>query len=567
MLLAMEPAIVYSGMRMPYVLRGLGLSDGDKVKIMDGETFAACERLDDNTDLRGGGAVILQSTSLTSARVEFVFEIPCKHARVCYQYQGSNVWGEMTNALDLRTSGYSYGYEGATHFFYGESVVMQTGDNMVFGRNQTILVLAPSPKFMIGEVFVARYPFSLTVEGDGLTEKARYIIVPIRVGCGGMPAGRVNLMKDKTVYSSVRLRTVIGGESRPPTVFSNDPLDTFEKMSQCTGSGIRDGCFAAKATARNSIDYPVGISIKDMGHARVCYLHDFGSEYVEVGQIQISPPYVSHVSPRVAVINIPMSLTITGQSLRSTDRLKLVDGTSCRGPISSRPYSIPLTVTDLPRMSAATLRVTAAGKGTYTSGIRKICYSFDKGLTYQDTGFTMTVKSPKIRRVFPTTLAISGERRIWFFGDVISPGDRVKLIHKSRICNGLDDWESIVTGGEGRALDMMSAEGQVLPNPIGESQWPDPWLNGSTVFTLQRSHEAVVCYLHRDSAGWEDVRGPDGERIVLTVRDTSDLALGRTGPEWGNTGARVRGRSAQYRLMVAASVFWCCTMTLWTVRT
>jgi hypothetical protein len=55
MLLAMEPAIVYSGMRMPYVLRGLGLSIGDSVKIMDGETFAACERLDDNTDLRGGG--------------------------------------------------------------------------------------------------------------------------------------------------------------------------------------------------------------------------------------------------------------------------------------------------------------------------------------------------------------------------------------------------------------------------------------------------------------------------------------------------------------------------------
>jgi hypothetical protein len=178
----------------------------------------------------------------------------------------------------------------------------------------------------------------------------------------------------------------------------------------------------------------------------------------------------------------------------------------------------------------------------------------------------MTVKSPKIRRVFPTTLAISGERRIWFFGDVISPGDRVKLIHKSRRCNGLDDWESTVTGGEGRALDMMSSEGQVLPNPIGESQWPDPWPNGSTVFTLQRSHEAVVCYLHRDSAGWDDVRGPDGERIVLTVRDTSDLALGRTGPEWGNIGASVRGRSGQYWLMVAASVVCCCAM-MWMVRT
>jgi len=196
-------------------------------------------------------------------------------------------------------------------------------------------------------------------------------------------------------------------------------------------------------------------------------------------------------------------------------------------------------------MSTATADFTLAGKGTYTAGTRKICYSYDKGVTYQDSGFTMTVKSPQLTRVFPTTIAIAGERRIWFFGQAISPGDRVKMIYRSRKCQGMDDWESAVRGGEGRALDLMTAEGQVLPDPIGESQWPTPWPNGSSVFTLVRSDEAVVCYLHRDGAGWEDVRDSNGERFVVTARDTSDLALGRTGPGWGNSGgARVYGGGA-----------------------
>lgn len=535
MLLAMEPPLVYSGMQMPYVLRGLGLSPEDKIKIMDGETFAACEIEGDESDVRGGRSVTLGAqTTSTSSRVDFTFEIPSKHARVCYKYRGSDVWGEMTNALSLRTSGYLYGYHDTMHFYFGETIVEQTGDNMVFGRNQTILVLGPVPEFLIGEEFVARQKFSLTVEGNGLTEKARYIIVPIRVGCGGMPAGRRNLMQDGTVYSSVRLRTVIGGESRPPTVFSNDPVDSFEKMSQCTGSNIRDGCFAARATARNSIDYPVGVSIKNLGRCRVCYLYDFAAEYQEVGQIQILPPRVFTIYPRQVMINIPFSITVKGRSLRSTDRMKIVDGISCNAPISSRPYTMPVTVTDSPEMSTATTDFTVAGKGAYTDGKRKICYSYDKGVTYQDSGFTMTVTSPQLQRVFPTTLAVAGERRIWFFGQVISPGDRVKIIHSSRRCEGLDNWESTVYGGEGRALDLMTTEGQVLPDPIGESQWPTPWPNASSVFTLVRTDEAVFCYLHRDGAGWEDVRGPDGQRIILTIRDTSDLALGRTGPEWGN---------------------------------
>jgi len=546
LLLAMEPPLVYSGMRMPYVLRGLGLSPGDQIKIMDGETYSACQRNDDVSDIRGGRTVILDAqTSATASRVEFVFEIPSKHARVCYKYRGSETWGEMTNVLSLRTSGYLYGYHDAMHFWFGETVIRQTGDNMVFGRNQTIQVLGPSPKYLIGDAFVAREKFSLVVEGNGLTDKARYVVVPIRARCGGMPAGRRNLMDDGTVFSSVRLRTVIGGESRPPTTFSNDPVDSFEKMSQCTGSHIRDGCFAAVATARNSIDYPVGVSIKSLGRARVCYMHDFASEYQEVGQIQVLPPYIYSVYPRAATINIPFSITVEGRSLRSTDRMKIVDGTSCVAPISSRPYTMPVAVADSPVMSTATADFTLAGKGTYTAGTRKICYSYDKGVTYQDSGFTMTVKSPQLTRVFPTTIAIAGERRIWFFGQAISPGDRVKMIYRSRKCQGMDDWESAVRGGEGRALDLMTAEGQVLPDPIGESQWPTPWPNGSSVFTLVRSDEAVVCYLHRDGAGWEDVRDSNGERFVVTARDTSDLALGRTGPGWGNSGgARVYGGGA-----------------------
>ena len=60
---------------------------------------------------------------------------------------------------------------------------------------------------------------------------------------------------------------------------------------------------------------------------------------------------------------------------------------------------------------------------------------------------------------------------------------------------------------------------------------------------------------------------PDGKRIVLTVRDTSDLALGRTGPAWGNAGVSVRGQSAQHQLTVAVCVAWCCAMTWWMART
>jgi hypothetical protein len=356
-----------------------------------------------------------------------------------------------------------------------------------------------------------------------------------------MPAGRKNLMKDKTIFSSVRLVTAIGGEPRPPAIYSNDPVDSFEKMSQCTGTNIANGCFAGRATSRNSVDFPVGISIHDLGRARVCYMHDFASEYQEVGQIQILPPYISSVYPRFATLNIAFSITVRGDSLRSTDRMKIVDGVSCNAPISSRPYTMPVSVADSPLMSTAVTYLTLTGKGTYTSGQRKICYSYDRGITYQDSGFTMMVKSPQVNRVFPTTLAVGGERRIWFFGEVISPGDRVKIIHSSRKCQGLDDWESIVYGGEGRALDLMTAEGQTLPSPIGESQWPKPWPNGSSVFKLLRTDEAVICYLHRESAGWEDVRGPDGKRIIITARVTSDLALGRTGPDWGNSAGRVYG--------------------------
>ena len=127
------------------------------------------------------------------------------------------------------------------------------------------------------------------------------------------------------------------------------------------------------------------------------------------------------------------------------------------------------------------------------------------------------------------------DRRIWVFGDTITPGDRVKIIHKSHKCQGLDDWENVVAGGQGRALDMLTELGQALPSPIGEYQWPAPFPNGSAVFTLMRVDEAVLCYLHRDGAGWVDVRSTDGERIAITVRDTSDLALGRTGALSGNT--------------------------------
>ena len=414
MLLAVEPTLVYSGMRMPFIFRGLGLLPGDKIKVVNGETFAACESLDesldDASDIRGGKTVEFDAdTSMTSSRAEFTLEMPSYHARICYKYKGSDVWGEMTNALSLTTSGYIYGYEGAMHFFYGETALPQTADNRVFGRNQTVLIIAPIPKFLVGDTFVARNPFQLTVEGDGLTEKARYIIIPLRVRCGGMPAGRRNVMKDNVVYSSVRLRTVIGGESRPPTVFSNDPEDSFEKMSQCTGSGIRDGCFAAKATSRNEVHYPVGISIKNIGTVRLCYLSDFGAEYQEVGQLKILQPYITNIFPRAAVVNIPFFITLTGVSLRSTDRIKVVDGLSCNGPLSSRPYTIPISVTDSPDMMTASAHLTVTGKVT-SSSTRKVCYSYDRGRTYQDSGYSITVSSPQVHRVFPTEISIGGER-------------------------------------------------------------------------------------------------------------------------------------------------------------
>ncbi len=132
----------------------------------------------------------------------------------------------------------------------------------------------------------------------------------------------------------------------------------------------------------------------------------------------------------------------------------------------------------------------------------------------------------------------------------------MKIIHSSRKCQGLDDWESIVYGGEGRALDLLTTEGQTLPSPIRESQWPKPLANGSSVFKLLRTDEAVICYLHRESAGWEDVLGPDGKRIIITARVTSDLALGRTGPVWGNSARRVDGGNGTWLCWSVVLVFF-----------
>ncbi len=96
---------------------------------------------------------------------------------------------------------------------------------MVRDRNLTFLVQVPVPTLITdNKEFLVRKTFSLIVEDDGLTEKSIHIIMPIRTRCGTIPGWQKNLMKDKTIFSSVYLVTVIGIESRPPPIYSNNPV-------------------------------------------------------------------------------------------------------------------------------------------------------------------------------------------------------------------------------------------------------------------------------------------------------------------------------------------------------
>lgn len=523
-LVGVEPSVVFAGMRVKYTLLGLGLQPGDQVKVMDGELYRAC--LDDNASstIEGGASIVLSANQTTSfmSSIEMQLSSPSTHARMCYRYRGSEHWEEMTSKTQLRTSGYLYGYEGNMHFFFGEIPTPQGAENRVLGDNQTISVLAPRATGIREQETVAREPFTMTVDGNGLTEDGRYIVVPERVGCGGTANARVNLVQDGSGTIEPHIQTVEGGDSRAPAAVENDAEDNAEMLRQCSGTALLNRCrYSAPST--DIVELPSGFGVSAIGVARVCYRYHRAAEYAEVGVIKILPPYITSATPTTDVLlNKPFVLRLRGRSLASTDLIKVVKGLSCSASISSRPYFMPLNVTDAPTNSLASVLVTLTGPGDSSLGTRKLCYSFDGGNTFVDAGFTLTVVSPTVTRVFPTVLSLTAERRINLYGNAINEGDRVKIIHASSRCQGTDDKEGAVYGGEGRLLDVDVK----LPSDPGLEQWPRPVAtSGSVVFLLPRTDAATVCYLHREAASWQPVLGADGNAVQIQVVSTVEEAL------------------------------------------
>jgi len=81
--------------------------------------------------------------------------------------------------------------------------------------------------------------------------------------------------------------------------------------------------------------------------------------------------------------------------------------------------------------------------GDYTDGKRKLCYSYDAGVTFADTGFTVGVVSPKAKAAFPVQLSLSASRKVSVFGEAITQGDKVKIVRRGSTCYGTSDTEDI----------------------------------------------------------------------------------------------------------------------------
>jgi hypothetical protein len=107
-----------------------------------------------------------------------------------------------------------------------------------------------------------------------------------------------------------------------------------------------------------------------------------------------------------------------------------------------------------------------------------------------------------------------------------------------------------VLGGDGK--ELIVEEAHRLPDDIGLEQWPQPADRGATEFLLPREDPAVLCYLHRDGAGWTPVIGDDGKEVEISIRDTWDLAQG-----WSSVAPRSAGAAT-----LLATVLACATACL-----
>ncbi len=86
--------MVWSGRSVSYKLSGIGLSGGDRVKIVDGEAYMGCtlEGVGRGGNIQGGreatlGDVGAVGATFETARVELRFDLPSTHARFCYMYR------------------------------------------------------------------------------------------------------------------------------------------------------------------------------------------------------------------------------------------------------------------------------------------------------------------------------------------------------------------------------------------------------------------------------------------------------------------------------------------------
>ncbi|EKX45581.1 hypothetical protein GUITHDRAFT_108454 [Guillardia theta CCMP2712] len=514
-LLAMEPPTIFSGLKVKYLLHGKGLAAGDQVKVIDGDTPGSCANADQQPNIPGGQVFTLNAsaTDLYTSEIEMQLLLPFRHARMCYQYQGSEVWDEMTYPLNLRTSGYIYGYFDSMHFLYGETLYPQQASNQLFSRNQTISVISPEDVYVNQQDWYCRTPLTITVHGNGLSDKGKYVIVPSRYACGGTSVNLNNIIAEaSSAEPQVHLIPVSEGDPRGPTSYSNDPLLSYQYLSYCQGTRQVDACTRDQLSTQNTVSFS-GFPVSAIGQVRVCFKYDFASEYIDIGNFSIKAPIISSLSPsQRLLLNSPQEFTVLGVSLSSDDFVKFVDGESCVARIASYPYTPQLrAATDGKSASFSLLLV---GAGTYTSGTRKLCYSYDSGTSFLDTGLTVTVVSPQVVGAFPLTTAVAADRRIWFYGDAITSLDKVKLIHYDSTCKGSDDMSDIVLGGEARLL------------VTARSSLYESWPNGSAVFKLLRVGSARICYLHKGGAGWTEVLSPEGTAIRVTTIDTAEEALG-----------------------------------------
>jgi hypothetical protein len=320
------------------------------------------------------------------------------------------------------------------------------------------------------------------------------------------------------------LHTVPGGETRHPTFFVNDGESGYEILTSCSGSAQVDSCSVGNDSTIHAFYGSFGIG--GIGMARVCVMTAYTSEFVEIGQIDVLRPEISSLSPTSNILlNHHFLLNITGIGLNSSDLIKVVDGTTCYGAISSRPYFVLISVKDPPYNYTAMANLTITG----SLGLRKVCYSYDNGLSFVDTGLSLQVTSPKIYSVFPTVVSMSAERRITLHGDAVLDGDQVKIVYSDRYCENSTDSDSVF-GGQARPLQVSNQ----LPDEIGASFWPTPAKSGSAIFLFPRLDPGVICYKPRDLADWTTVRSDQGDPVTVTVLDAEDIAFGlpSAGKEW-----------------------------------